>query len=98
MQVTGEYNGHPITRAEYDDGAAIIDGKPCPTAGAQLRVRYVTPYNFIIASQGSPINNSHFDQQLDEMFVKILKGKTSLEELAKEVLKLPKIAEFNEYR
>ena len=35
-----------VSRAEYDDGAAIIDGKPVDIMGrVVLRVRYVSPYN-----------------------------------------------------
>ena len=36
-----------MTRAEYDDGATVIDGKVVDLNGkAKLRIRYITPYNF----------------------------------------------------
>jgi hypothetical protein len=55
----------PITRASYDDGAARIGGRIVDVSGrAELRVRYLTPYNFVIAANGSPINNSAFDARL----------------------------------
>jgi hypothetical protein len=46
----------------------MIDGKLIDISGrAQLRVRYTTPYNFVVAANGSPINNSRFDKRLVEL-------------------------------
>ena len=86
----GLYKGHPITRAEYDDGAAIIEGKPVKTSGAELRIRYLSSYNFVIASHQSPINNNQFDSRLEDLLNGILGGKHTVQTLAKEVQKLPK--------
>jgi|ERR1035437_1692830 hypothetical protein len=91
----GLYKGRPVTRAEYDDGAAMIDGKPQQIPGAQLRVRYTSPYNFIIASQESPINNSQFDAQADRILNDILKGKSTVQEFANEMRKLPRRRYFD---
>jgi len=44
----GLWNGKAITRQEYDDGATVINGKPERVSGAQLRLKYITPYNFIL--------------------------------------------------
>ncbi|HXI70672.1 MAG TPA: HNH endonuclease signature motif containing protein [Verrucomicrobiae bacterium] len=93
----GLYKGRPVTRPEYDDGAAIIDGKPQQIPGAELRVRYITPYNFIIASQESPINNNHFDTRANEILNDILKGKSSVQEFANEMRKLPRRGDFDGY-
>jgi len=85
------FNDNLISREEFDDGAAVIDGKPIDTLGnAELRVRYITPYNFIIAPHGSPINNQAFDQRRSEILKEIIFGKTNLEQLIKEVNSLPK--------
>ncbi|KFI17814.1 SEFIR domain-containing protein, partial [Nitrosococcus oceani C-27] len=85
------YEKHNITRAEYDDNSAVIDGKPVYLNGkAELRIRYLTPYNFIIAPHNSPINNSSYDKRRNEMMNGILNGKMKLEELVDEVLRLPK--------
>ncbi len=85
------YEKHNITRAEYDDNSAVIDGKPVYLNGkAELRIRYLTPYNFIIAPHNSPINNSSYDQRRNEVLNGILKGEMKLEELVDEVLRLPK--------
>lgn len=90
-----EFEGHLITRAEYDDGAAVIDGVPVSTVGkASLRIRYVTPYNFIIAPINSPINNNKFDRIRDEILTDILRGKATLEDFLEDFMKLPKKQTF----
>ncbi len=51
----GLFNGIPVTRNEYDDGAAIIGGEHVDIEPkCELRVRYLTPYNFIICGKFSP--------------------------------------------
>jgi hypothetical protein len=66
---------HLLKREEYDDGYAMIDGNLVKTSGrSELRVRYITPYNFLIAAQGSPINNPQFDQELEQTLNAALKG------------------------
>lgn len=82
---------HVITRSQYDDGAAEIEGKLEDVRGrTQLRARYVTPFNFIIAANQSSINNPDFDEFLEEVMGRMLHGEDLLEELRKAVLKLPK--------
>ena len=76
-----------ITRAEYDDGAAVIEGKVVEATDAKLRLRYNTPYNFIIASNGSPISNQKFDKINEEFLNDILQGKHTLEEYLETALK-----------
>lgn len=87
----GIFDGHFVTRAEYDDGAAIIDGKLVNLLGrASLRVRYLTPYNFIIAPKESPINNSHFDSELSDLMNKLLEGDKRFDELVQKIKQLPR--------
>ncbi len=82
---------HLITRAQYDDGAAMIEGQLQDVRGrTELRLRYVTPYNFIIAANGSAINNGDFDEVLVEKLDAMLRGEDRIEELAKAVSRLPK--------
>jgi predicted nucleotidyltransferase len=82
---------HVISRAQYDDGAATIDGKLQDVRGrTQLRLRYVTPYNFIVAANGSSINNGDFDEVLTDMLDAMLRGDDRIEELAKAVSRLPR--------
>lgn len=87
----GLFRGRPVSRAEYDDGSTIIDGEVVDmNRESQLRVRYVTPYNLLIAPLDSPINNNRFDRQRDEMLNAVLKGEASLETLVGAVLQLPR--------
>lgn len=87
----GLFRGRPVSRAEYDDGSAVIDGKVVDmNHEAELRVRYVTPYNLLIAPIDSPINNNRFDQHRNELLNSILRGEGSLETLVSVVLQLPK--------
>jgi hypothetical protein len=82
---------HVITRSQYDDGAAEIEGRLEDVRGrTQLRARYVTPYNFIIAASQSSINNGDFDEFLEDTMSRMLRGEDLLQELGKAVLKLPK--------
>ena len=86
-----EYDGKKITRAEYDDGAAIIDGKVVDFEGrAKLRIRYITPYNFIICAQFNPINNSRYDNKILSLLNGILNGKNSVEQIVEFVDRMPR--------
>lgn len=85
-------DGMLITRGEYDDGAAYRDGKLLDTSSrSKLRVRYTTPYNFLIAANGSPINNPNFDRDLEFLLNRALLGdhENILAELKTKVLNLP---------
>lgn len=81
---------HLITRAEADDGSAMIDGK-LQSLDRRLRVvgRYVTKYNFVIAAAGSPILDMDYDYTLEGHLNAMLKGEDRLEAIAKDSLKLP---------
>ena len=85
------FRGKPIQRAEYDDGAAVIDGDVVELAGeAKLRVKYLSPYNLVLAPQESPINNQDFDQLRVQLLGGILRNENTLEELTAMLLKLPR--------
>src|SRR5205085_2755514 len=61
----GLFGTTPISREEIDDGAALIEGQIVETVGeSTLRVRYLSRYNFIIASQLSPINSQDADDKI----------------------------------
>lgn len=88
----GLYKGKtPVSRAEYDDNAAVIKGK-LVTLGkdVELRDRYITPYNLVVAPHLSAINNNDFDRELENHLNLMLQGKATLEELRDKVEKLPK--------
>lgn len=81
----------PVTREEYDDGAAIIDGKPVNIIGrCALRLRHTSPYNFIIAPFMSPINNNKFDYELEEFLNRLLQGDNVFEPMCEAINHLPK--------
>ncbi len=63
-----------ISREDYDDGATEIRGKVRNAQDAELRVRYLTTYNFIIAAKGSPYNSDRFTNKSNVIFNKILKN------------------------
>lgn len=85
------FRGKPIRRVEYDDGAAVIDGNVVNLAGeAEVRVKYLSPYNLLVAPQGSPINNNEFDRYRVQLLNGILANETTLEQLTAAILKLPK--------
>lgn len=87
----GVHEGRYVTREEYDDGAAVIDGEVVSLDGAlELRRRYLTPYNFIIAPVGSCINNVDFDADREELLNGLLAGTVTIDELAKAVKELPR--------
>lgn len=81
----------PVTRAEYDDGAAVIDEKPHDISGrVELRTRYITPYNFIIAPNSSPINVGSFDRRLEYYLNSLLKNEDVFDDMVSAISKLPK--------
>jgi len=89
----GLYSGQfLLTRGEYDDGAAVIDGRLVQTLdNSVLRIRYITPYNFIIAPIGSPVNNSAFDSRLERLLNEALQGdrERAIARLREDIHKLP---------
>lgn len=87
----GLFKGRAVSREEFDDGSAEINGKVVDMEGeAELRVRYLTSMNFILAAQGSAINNREFDSQRDELLRRILVGQATIDDLVAAVEALPK--------
>lgn len=82
---------HLVTAGEAEDGAAMIDGELQDTLGrTEKRTRYVTPYNFVVAAHGSPINNPDFDADLEKILNGMLGGTSTIDELVEAIQKLPK--------
>jgi len=86
----GLWQGHPITREEYDDGAAMINGEPTRTEGAELRARYLTPHNMLICSKISVVNNHKIDRKLRRVMNKILRNESDVSDLIAFVDGLPR--------
>lgn len=76
------YKSKLITREEYDDGAMNgKQGKIIDTSNkAQLRVRYLTKYNYIIIPQRSVYLSRNFLHTSQEYFDKLLKKEITFEE------------------
>ena len=87
----------PVTREEFDDGATLVDGNPARIVGrAELRIRYITPYNFLLAPQMSPINNHDFDGQLEDLLNAMLQGEDVFGQLCESIERLPLTASVME--
>lgn len=81
---------HLVTRAEVDDGSAMINGKLESLHGRlEVRGRYVTRYNFVIAGGGAPLLVSAYDQGLNNHLDSMLKGEDRLELIAEDIKRLP---------
>ena len=78
-----------ISYAEYEDRATIIDGKPVPLHGVQLRTRYTSSYNFIVCNQDHILNNGDVDEPTMKLLDKILDGELSVDDLVNIVEVLP---------
>ena len=87
----GLYKGaHPVTRAEYDDDAALIMGKPVKLHGdVKIRIRFLSSYNMVISATGSCLNQTIFDEKLRAFMDRMLAGDNCMPEFEEEVRKLP---------
>ncbi|NMF57912.1 CHAT domain-containing protein [Pseudanabaena yagii] len=85
-----------VNRSEYDDGAANIDGKivDLDWKASELRTRYLSSYNLVVAAKENPLNTPSFDSSFEEIMNNILRGYASVEDLSEAILELPK-REFN---
>lgn len=81
----GLYKKSPISRQEYDDASAVINNKVVKTKNAELRVRYISDYNFIIAAKQSPYNSNEFDIFSEPKFNEILAGNLSIESFMEKI-------------
>jgi len=84
-----------LTREEYDDASKLIKGKVVDTFGAELRVRFLSDYNFLIAANGSPFNSRKFDKESSETMNKILKGEINANDFIESLKKYDKIEYYN---
>lgn len=85
------YKDKIIKEEEYEDGAAEIDGKVVDIEGeAELRVRYLTPYNFIICAKWNPFNNSRYDERVENILNDMLDGIRNIDDLVTLFKKIPK--------
>jgi len=88
----GLFNNIPVTRGEYDDGVSEINGQIVNTQGAELQVRYLAPYNFIISAKFSPYNSDGFCRYSEEYFDNLLLKKIDFSDFIELMSKFPKHA------
>lgn len=86
----GVFNGKLVSRQEYDDGSALIKGKPVRIEGAKLRTRNLTKYNFIIAAKFSPYNCTEFDRNAEDKFIKLLNDELKFDDFLAWMKNFPK--------
>lgn len=88
----GIYKGELITREEYDDGAKFINNKLVNFNDDELdlRVRFLSKYNFIICAIFNPINSNEADVFFETYLKDMLDNIGSIEEVVKFVEKLPR--------
>lgn len=79
-----------ITRSEYDDGFADIDGSIVDAEDASVRIRYLSPYNFFIASVHTPSNDVKHDLKADEFIKGLLTGAATVDQFAQWLEGLPR--------
>ncbi len=80
-----------VTREEYDDGATTVNGRVKDLAGkVKLRIRMLSWYNFILAPHFSPINSRDAEDMIENLLDSILKGQTTVHDLADLTLRLPR--------
>lgn len=81
-----------VTKQEEDDGHTKIFGKfiKMKRENVEIRCRFLTDYNFIIAAKGSAFNNHVFDQTSGDYFRDLLDEKISIEDFHKYLMRFPK--------
>lgn len=70
-----------ITRAEYDDGAVVIAGKSVLISGAELRVCYLIPYNFLLCAHDHVAMQGMYDEKFDAILDGILQSTHTIDDL-----------------
>lgn len=80
-----------ITRQQYDDGYAEVEGRIVPIRDkATLRCRYLSPVNFIVAAKFSAYNCDSFNCTSREYFDNLLNGIIDLDEFHDYLMTFPK--------
>ncbi|WML34042.1 hypothetical protein [Clostridium sp. OS1-26] len=81
-------DGAIITKAEYDEGTAVINGNLVDATNSQLRIRYLSKYNFIISSINSLYNLNDYNKISEKYLDGISIGTHTLNEFISELNKL----------
>lgn len=79
-----------INRAEYDDGAAIRNGKHYSTLNAELRVRHLSPINYLLTAKFSSYNCREFCQTSQPLMDGLLRKTVSFKQFHDYLMTFPK--------
>lgn len=80
-----------ITRQEYDDGYADINGEIIPVSDkTELRCRFLSTFNFVVCAKFSSINCPRFDLESRPLMEGILNGTHTIQDLHDLITSLPK--------
>ncbi len=90
----GVFGNLVLTRGEYDDGGAVRNGEVIATKGAQLRLRYLTPYNLVICAKFNPFNSNAGDELSGRYLHEIIMGRCTIEQFVDVAVRLPLIAGY----
>ena len=94
----GLWNGNTITRMEYDDGSAVIDGDVVSVVDeANLRIHFLTKSNFMICAKRSVTTNKNKEREYGRIMNSILKGEATVSDLINLVENTPRPQWFNRY-
>lgn len=89
----GLFRGHPITRMEYDDAAAVINGKLVDFTKtpdrAEIRRRFLTKFNFLICAKFHPVNQLGLDRSMEDILNALLRGQGTMKDLVDHIRALP---------
>ena len=81
---------HLISRTEYDDDAAMIDGKIVTGLNADLRVRYITPVNYLLTAKYSAFNIPKFCHTSESLFNGLINKSLTIEQFHEYLMSFPK--------
>lgn len=90
LEEYGYLNGRAFDLGFHDDGYLEIDGRVESVSGSERRRRYLTPYNFLIIPETSPLLDTERDDDVQRMLNDILHGQSTPEVLEAYISTLPK--------
>lgn len=76
----GLLNTLKMRREDFDDGATVVNGKVLDIYGAEIRSRYLSNYNILLAGHDCPFNSQTFEKYSEEHFNGILQNKIQPDE------------------
>jgi hypothetical protein len=79
------FDGHNITREQFDDGAMFQDGRSIRISNAEPRCRHLAPGAFMLASSDSALATGRIEGDLAHHLEKIRAGQLSFNEFARMV-------------